>query len=342
MPRIVQFHRLGGPEVLAIEDVPSSEPSRDEVTLRVRAIGLNRAESMFMHGYYLEPPRFPARLGYEASGIVTAIGPDVDPRWLYKKVSTIPAFSQNRYGVLGTEVIAPVHALAEYPSRLTAIEATSIWMQYLTAYGALVEIGRLKTGEFALITAASSSVGVAAIQTVKAEGAVSIATTRKKAKRGELLALGADHVVVTDEEDLVSRVKDITGGAGARIILDPIGGPLLRQLAEAAAPGAMIVEYGWLSVAETPFPLVPALQKALTIRGYWVAETIMTTPERFARAKSYVYERVNTGEFKPKVAKTFPFDAVVEAYRYMESNEQIGKIVLTVGGREPIFTGDMR
>src|SRR5215831_3130583 len=170
MPRIVQFHRLGGPEVLEIEDLPSSEPSTGEVMLRVQAIGLNRAESMFMHGHYLEPPRLPARLGYEASGIVTAIGPDVDSRWLYKNVSTIPAFSQNRYGVLGTEVIVPVHALAEYPSHLTAIEATSIWMQYMTAYGALIEIGRLKKGEFALITAASSSVGIAAIQTVKAEG----------------------------------------------------------------------------------------------------------------------------------------------------------------------------
>src|SRR5262249_45653784 len=325
-----------------IEDVPSSEPSSGEVTLRLQAIGLNRAKSMFRHGYYLEPPRLPARLEYEASGTVTAIGPDVDPRWLCKNVSTIPTFSPNRYGVLGTEVIVPVHAMAEYPSHLTAIEATFIWMQYMTAYGALVELGRLNKEEFALITAASNSVGVAAIQTVKAEGAVSMATTRTGAKRGELLALGADHVDVTDEEDLVSRVKDITGGAGARIIFDPIAGPLLGQLAEAAALGAMIVEYGWLSVAEKPFPLVPALQKALTIRGYWLAETTMTDPERFARAKSYVHERVNSGEFKPRVAKTFPFDAVVEAYRYMESNEQIGKIVLTVGRQEPIFKADMR
>src|SRR5215468_7632411 len=268
MPRIVQFHRLGGPEVLEIVAVPSREPASGEVTLRVHAIGLNRAESMFMHGYYLEPPHFPARLGYEASGIVTAIGPGVDPRWLHKNVSTIPSFSPNRYGVLGTEVTVPVHALAEYPSHLTAIEATSIWMQYMTAYGALVDLGQLKKGEFALITAASSSVGLAAIQTVKAEGAVSIATTRTEAKRGELLALGADHVVVTDEEDLVSRVKDITGGAGARIIFDPIAGPLLGQLAEAAAPGATIFEYGWLSKAQTPFPPVLAMQKALSIRVY--------------------------------------------------------------------------
>src|SRR5262245_64192490 len=143
MPRIVQFHRLGGPEVLEIEDVPSSEPSSGEVTLRVQAIGLNRAESMFMHGHYLEPPRLPATLGYEAAGVVTAVGPDIDPSWLNKSVSTIPSFSMNEYGMLGDEVIAPVHALAEYPSQLTPTEATSIWMQYITAYGALIELGQL-------------------------------------------------------------------------------------------------------------------------------------------------------------------------------------------------------
>src|SRR5262245_20811473 len=343
MAKIVRFHKLGGPEVLNIEDGPSRPPAKGEVRLRVQAMGLNRAESMFMHGYYLEPAQLPATLGYEASGIVTAIGANVDPRWLNKRVSTMPAFSLNQYGVLGTEVIVPVHAVAEYPAHLTPIEATSIWMQYLTAYGALVEFGQVKTGECILITAASSSAGVAAIQTVKAEGAMAIATTRTRAKRGELLALGADHVIVTDEEDLVARVQDITGGAGARIIFDPIGGPLLDRLAEAAAPGATIFEYGWLSGAQTPFPLIPALQKALNIRGYWLAEITapellnghaaggLTNPERLARAKNYVYNRVKTGQLKPKIAKTFRFEDVVEAYQYMESNEQIGKIVLTVG-----------
>src|SRR5262245_16365924 len=130
MAKSVRFHKLGGPEVLNIEDVPSRQPSKDEVSLRVQAIGLNRADSMFMHGYYLEPTHLPATLGYEASGIVTAIGANIDSRWLHKRVSTIPAFSLNQYGVLGTEVIVPVQAVAEYPAHLTAIEATSIWMQY--------------------------------------------------------------------------------------------------------------------------------------------------------------------------------------------------------------------
>ena len=164
-------------------------------------------------------------------------------------------------------------------------------------------------------------------QVVKAEGAISIVTTRNATKRGELVALGADHVIVTDQEDLVARVNEITEGAGTRIIFDPIAGPLLDKLAEAAAPGAVIFQYGWLSLAQTPFPLVPALQKALTVRGYWLAE-ITTDAQRRARAKAYVYGRLQSGQLKPKIAKIFPFEDVVEAYRYMESNEQIGKIVL--------------
>ena len=290
---------------------------------------LNRAESMFMHGYYLEPAQLPAKLGFEASGIVSAVGPNVDHSWLNKPVSTIPSFSMNQYGVLGNEVIVPLHALAEYPARLTPIEATSIWMQYLTVYGALIEIGRVKKGGFVVITAASSSTGLAAIEIVKAEGAISIATTRSAAKQSELLALGADHVIVTDEEDLVARVNEITSGAGAQTIFDPIAGPLVDKLAEAAAPGATIFQYGWLSLAQTPFPLMSAMHKALTVRGYWLGE-ITFDAQRRAKAKAYVYERLQSGQFKPKIAKIFPFEDVVEAYRYMESTEQIGKIVLTI------------
>ena len=329
MAKIVRFHELGGPEVLKIEDVPSKQPSKDEVTLSVRTMGLNRAESMFMHGYYLEPAQLPAKLGFEASGIVSAVGPNVDDNWLNKPVSTIAAFSMNQYDLLGNEVIVPVHALAEYPARLTPIEATSIWMQYLTVYGALIEIGRVKKGGFVVITAASSSTGLAAIEIVKAEGAISIATTRSAAKQSELLALGADHVIVTDEEDLVARVNEITSGAGAQTIFDPIAGPLVDKLAEAAAPGATIFQYGWLSLAQTPFPLMSAMHKALTVRGYWLGE-ITFDAQRRAKAKAYVYERLQSGQFKPKIAKIFPFDDVVEAYRYMESIEQIGKIVLTI------------
>src|SRR5258707_2545921 len=98
MAKIVRFHRIGGPEVLQIDEVPSREPGKGEAKLRVKAVGLNRSESLFMHGHYLESTQLPATLGYEAAGVVAGVGPDVDRGWLNKKVSTIPAFSLNRYG----------------------------------------------------------------------------------------------------------------------------------------------------------------------------------------------------------------------------------------------------
>src|ERR1700719_3353622 len=120
---------------------------------------------------------------------------------------------------------------------------------------------RIWQGDFVVIPAASSSVGIAAMEIAKTEGAISIATTRKSNKKAELLSLGADHVIATEEEDIVARVKEITGGKGARVIFDPVGGPFLEKLAEAAAIGGTIFEYGRLSMQPTPFPLTTAIGK---------------------------------------------------------------------------------
>lgn len=327
--KIVRFHALGGPEVLQLEDLPVPEPGPGEVRLRVRAIGLNRAEVMFRMGQYLVEPKLPSNLGYEASGVVEAVGADVDRSLLGKKFSTVPCFSPAQYGVYGEVAIVPAYALAAYPEKLSAVEATSIWMQYLTAYGALVHYAHITTGDFVLITAASSSVGLAAIEIAKAEGAVSIATTRTSQKKAELLALGADHVIPTDEEDLVGRVNQITGGKGARVIFDPVAGPGIEKLAQAAAHGGTIFEYGALAAQSTPFPLFAALSKSLKIQGYTLFD-IVAVPESRAKAQRYIFERLKQGHFKPRIAKTFPLAQIVEAHRYMESNQQIGKIVVTV------------
>jgi NADPH:quinone reductase-like Zn-dependent oxidoreductase len=327
--KIVRFHQTGAASVLQIDELPLPEPAEGEVRLRVKAIGLNRAEVMFRQGRYLVEPILPAKLGYEASGTVEAIGPGVDPAWLGKTASTVPAFLISKYGVYGEVAIVPATALAEYPASLSYEEGTSIWMQYVTAYGAIIHQGHLTKGDFILITAASSSVGIAAIEIAKAEGAISIATTRTAAKKAELLALGADHVIVTDEEDLAARVKEITGGKGARIVFDPVAGKGLEALANATAPLGIIFEYGALATDPTPYPLFAALSKHLTIKGYTLFE-VVSDPATFAAAKKYVYDHLANGSFKPKVDKTFPLSEIVAAHQYMESNAQIGKIVVTV------------
>lgn len=327
--RFVRFHQTGEPEVLQLESLPIPEPAAGEVRLRVKAIGLNRAEVMFRRGRYLYTPKLPSLLGYEASGTVEAVGPGGDTSLLGKTVSTVPAFHADEYGVYGEVAVVPQHAVAEYPASFSYEQGTSIWMQYLTAYGALVHIGKVTTGDFVLITAASSSVGLAAIEITRAEGGTSIAVTRTAQKKAELLALGADHVIVSDDEDFAARVAEITGGKGTRIIFDPIAGSGIETLATVAAYGGIIIEYGSLSGEPTPFPLFTALGKALAVRAYTLFE-INNDPALSDTARQYVRRNLESGAFVPRIAKTFTLDQIVEAHRYMESNAQIGKIVVTV------------
>lgn len=329
MPKIVRFHQIGGPEVLKLEDLPLAEPGKGEIRMKVEAIGLNRAEIMLRKGQYLETPQLPSRLGYEAAGVIDAVGQGVTDLRVGDRVSTIPSFSMSQYGVYGESAIVPASAAAKYPDTLSPIEGAAIWMQYMTAFGALIEYGGLKKDDTVLITAASSSVGLAAIQIVKAAGGVAIATTRGADKKAFLLEAGADHVIVTDEEDLVERGMDLTSGKGVRLVFDPVAGPLLEQLAAVTAPGGIIFEYGALAPHPTPYPLFPALAKGLTIRGYTLFE-IVKNPEMLKRGKEYIYQGLESGALKPIIDRTFPLAEIAEAHRYMVSNQQKGKIVVTV------------
>ena len=329
MSNVVVFHKNGGPEELKLEEITVREPTAGEAKLRVEAAGLNRAELMYLGGHYLETPKLPSRIGYEVAGVVTAVGPGVDPALVGKRLSTVPGFSMNEFGSLGEEAIVPADLLAVYPAKLTPAEGASIWKQYVTAYGALVWHGKVAKGNFVLITAASSSVGIAAIQTVKAEGGIAIAATRRSDKRDALLARGADHVIATEEEDLKARMDAITGGTGARIVFDPVAGPYVEKLAEVTARHGTIFEYGILSTDPTPFPIFQALMKSLRIQGYTLHE-LTESPELLSQALNYVTERLEDGRFRTVIANTFPFDQFRQAYEYMASNQQIGKVVITV------------
>lgn len=329
MAKAVRFHELGGPEVLRLEEVEVGEPGPGEVRLKVQAIGLNRAEALFRAGHYLEAAKLPARLGYEAAGIVEAVGPDVADVAIGDAVAVVPSFSLNQYGMYGDVVLAPAHALVRTPDGVTPVEAAAVWMQYLTAYGALVDIARLGQGDVVVIPAASSSVGLAAIQIARMVGATAVATTRSGKKADALREAGAQHVIATERDDLAAEVNRITHGAGARVIFDPVAGPFVEKLAEAAGRGGILFIYGLLSMRPTPFPTLPALNKGLTLRGYTLFE-VVSDPGRFARGKSFVLDGLVSGALKPIIAKTFPLERIADAHRYMEAGEQFGKIVVTV------------
>jgi NADPH:quinone reductase-like Zn-dependent oxidoreductase len=156
-----------------------------------------------------------------------------------------------------------------------------------------------------------------------------VALTRGSSKRQALLDAGAAHVVATEEQDLVKEVLGITGGKGARVVFDPVGGPTVNKLVPATARSGIVFLYGALSTEPTPLPLSDVLSKWVTIRGYVLME-ITADPERLKRGKEFVSSGLADGSFRPVVARTFPLDQIVEAHRYLESNQQIGKVVVTV------------
>ena len=327
--KAVRFHQIGDASVLKIEELPVMEPAEQELRIKVEAIGLNRAEIMFRNGAYLEAPQLPSRLGYEAAGIVEAIGKDVTDFKVGDRVSTIPAFSMGQYGVYGERVVVPAYAVAKYPKSFSAQQGTAIWMPYITAYGALIHFGKLKQKQRVLITAASSSVGVAAIQIAKSQGAVVIATTRGENKKQFLLEQGAEHVIQTDTEDLVSTMTEITQGKGVDLIFDPIGGPILSQLAEVSSNGGRIIEYGALDNEPTPYPLFTALAKGLVIQGYTIFE-ITQDKDRLENAKTFLLKLFDEEKISPVIDKVFTFNQIQQAHEYMESNQQMGKIVISI------------
>ncbi|MFG2914798.1 zinc-dependent alcohol dehydrogenase family protein [Kitasatospora sp. NPDC048298] len=329
MPRTVVFESVGGPEVLAVCECVLPEPGPGGLRLRVAAIGLNRAEALFRAGTYLERPRLPATLGYEASGTVEAVGEGVTAFVPGRRVDTVPAFSQNDYGVYGTHVLVPARAAVPHPEHLTPVQGAAVWMAYLTAYGALAEDGHLRPGDHVLITAAASGVGLAAIRTARRLGVHPIATTRTRVKARHLLDAGAGAVVVTGEEDLLARVEAVTAGRGVRTVFDPVAGPGVLALARTLAPGGRLIVYGRLDPRDTPLPGQDTFAP-VTSRFFSMHE-VTRDDERLRRAHAFVTAGLADGSFTPVIDRVFEgLDAVAEAHRHLESGTRIGKIVLTV------------
>ena len=184
----------------------------------------------------------------------------------------------------------------------------------------------MSPGDRVLITGASSGVGTAAIQVARRAGAVPIVTTRTEAKRRRLYDLGAEHVIVSDDEDVVKETRRLTGGQGVDIVLDAIGGAGFAALGEAVVPDGTLVSYGWLD----PQPIVLPRQWPLTVHGY--ANFVVTgIPDGRHRAAHYIGSGLVDGTLRPVVAEVFDgLDRIRDAHRLMESNTHTGKIVVRV------------
>lgn len=329
MSRTIQFAKAGGPDVLEFVETTIPAPGPSEVRIRVKAIGINRAESMWRNDKYIEPVSYPAGLGYEAAGIVDAVGENVRDFRQGDEVNLIPSFSMNQYHTYGEVILAPDYAVVRQPKSLNFTQAASIWMMFVTAYGALVEDAKVGRGDFVVIPAASSSVGLAAIQIANYAGASAIALTRTADKKPQLLDAGAAHVVVTGEQDFVAEIRRITGGNGVRVVFDPVGGPNFAKLVSLLSFQGIAFIYGALSEEPTTIPVLDMIAKLATVKAHNIWGTSGDEKRRKA-AVEYVLKGFESGALKPVIDRVFAFDDMREVHRYLESNGQFGKVVVTV------------
>jgi NADPH:quinone reductase len=325
MSRVVVFDEFGPPEVLRIAEEETREPGAGEVRVAIEGFGVNRLDQMVRAGNAPRPISLPgARLGAEGTGTIDAVGPGVEGLAVGDAVLITAVPDMDTNGTYAEQVVVPANRVVARPPQLGIADAAALWVSYSTAYGALIEKAGVRPADHVLVTAASSGVGLAAIQICNQIGAVPIAVTRHAAKADALLAAGAAQVIATDSQDTVEATQALTGGTGADVIVDSVMGPGLADLAKAGRPGGALVTVGWLDPRPAPFPMTP-----LTMYRYMSFEhTLDDTVVR--RIAAFLAAGVRTGVLHPIIDKTFTFDQIITAHHYLEDGQQVGKVVVTV------------
>lgn len=325
MSKIIRFYEPGPAEVQRIEAFTPERPGDDEIRIRVQAIGLNRSDLIFRSGHHPMKPPSPACNGAEAAGIVDCIGANVQGFREGDAVVVIPHMDPQR-GTYAEFINVSAKRVMTAAPTLSAAENAAFWASYLTAYGGLIQVAQLRANDFVVIPAASSSVGLAAIQLARAIGAHPIALTRNADKTERLKAAGAHSVLLSKQENLSDALLTATGGCGARVVFDPVGGDGVNTLAAAMAQQGIYVLYGVMSPNPTLFPVAAAFEKLLTMTIFRL--DFVYRPDELIPARAFLDPLLQQGLLRPAIDRVFNFDDVVAAHHYMESNQQLGKIVL--------------
>ncbi|MEU3510861.1 zinc-dependent alcohol dehydrogenase family protein [Streptomyces longwoodensis] len=327
MSRVVVFDEFGGPEVLRVVEQEPAEPAIGEVRVRMEAFAVNPLDLMMRSGASPAPVPLPhSRLGVEGTGVIDALGPQATGWRVGEPVLLAAVADASAQGSYAEYVTVPAGRVVRRPAGFGVAEAAAVWVAFSTAYGALVEKARMRPGDHVLVTAASGAVGRVALQIARRIGAVPLAVTRHAARKHELLAAGAAAVVATDQEDIAEAVAHHSGGTGADLVLDLVGGPGLNEVAAAARPGATLVVAGFLDPRPTPLPAGPSL----TTHGYRSFEH--TLDPVVVQRMAFLDAGVRLGALRPAVDDVaFSLDTVVEAHRRLESGLHGGrKVVATL------------
>ncbi|MDH1263710.1 zinc-dependent alcohol dehydrogenase family protein [Pseudomonas sp. GD03944] len=337
MSRIVRFHQFGEADVLKIEERSRPAPAAGEVLIRVEAIGVSWYDVLWRQNLASTPAQLPAGLGHEMAGEVLAVGEGVDDLAVGDRVASFPGHNPNHYPSYADEVVLPRTSLTRYPELLSPQEASVHYLPSMVGWFGFVELAHMKPGETVLVTAASQCWGPYIVQMGKALGAKVIAATGQTEDGDYLRELGADHVILTEEQDLVSRVQKLTDNRGVDIVMDSLGGPQMCLLGDALAPRGRLILFGLQGGNETPFPACAAFQKNIQFFvhciGNFTGKEELGIPqdkEAVAKALNGINQLTRDGVLRPLINRKFAFSDIVAAHRHMETCPSRGRVVVEV------------
>jgi NADPH:quinone reductase len=321
---VVAISKPGGPDVLIPETRPVPKPGPDEILIKVEAAGVNRPDVSQRAGSYPPPPGASDLPGLEVAGEVVALGANAKKHKLGDKVMSLVAG-----GGYAQYCIAQDAQAMSVPPSFSITEAGATPETLMTVWHNVFERGALKAGETLLIHGGSSGIGTMAIQLAKAFGAKVIVTVGSQDKADACTKLGADRAINYKTEDFVAEVKAATGGTGANVILDMVGGDYIERNYEAAAIDGRIVQIAFLGGPKSTVNFTRLMVKRLihtgsTLRPRSNADKAAMVAAIEAKAMPFLQE----GRVKPLMDSSFPLEKAADAHRRMETSEHIGKIVL--------------
>ena len=320
----VEIATPGGPDVLRPVTLPLPLPGTGEILIRVRAAGVNRPDVIQRKGAYPPPPGASPLPGLEVAGEVAALGPGVTAFNPGDRVTALLAG-----GGYAEYAVAPVGQCLAVPENLSFVEAASLPETFFTVWSNLFDRAHLQAGETLLVHGGTSGIGITAIQMAAAFGVTVLATAGSAEKCAACVALGATRAINYKDEDFVEATRDATGGRGADVILDMVGGEYVARNLKACAPDGRIVQIAFLGGAKVTLDLMALMRNRITLTGSTLRPREIAFKAAIAdQLRQRVWPLIATGRIRPVIDSVFPLADAAQAHARMESSAHIGKIVL--------------
>ncbi len=323
--KAVVCSELGPPESLKVEEIETPTPGSGQVRIRVAACGINFPDLLIISGKYQEKPELPFIPGGEVAGIVEETGPGVSGIQTGQAVMAATFF-----GGLAQYVNADFRAVHEMPAGMSMEVAAGFPGVYGTSYHALKQRAELRAGETLLVLGAAGGVGLAAVQIGAAMGARVIAAAGDETKVHFLRNHGADEVIDYSKDNLKDAVNDLTGGKGADVIYDPVGGDLFDQATRCINWRGRLLVVGFASGRIPQYPVNLALLKGASIVGVFFGRFNKQQPADAAANMAELMALYSSGDLHPHVYKTFPLEQTADAMNCLKNREVIGKVIVSI------------